>query len=133
MISIGRTNSVARGRVSRPFLFTVLLTSIVGTGCATVPMDPVARQSFTAGTRAYDLGHYEKAIDEFRRAHERSKDRRLLYNIAQSYRMLERWPECAAAYQEYLAATRWYDEDTIPNRARSQRAECQEKAAKPRP
>ncbi|MDX2023188.1 MAG: tetratricopeptide repeat protein [Deltaproteobacteria bacterium] len=61
-----------------------------------------ARRRFEKGQRLYDLRRYMESIPEFEAAYELSGDPVLLYNLAQSYRMAEKYPDALHYYRAYL-------------------------------
>src|SRR5256885_1512943 len=61
-----------------------------------------AKEHFRAGSVAFNLGHYEEAIQEYEHAYRIKSDPVLLYNIAQSYRVWGKSPEALRAYKVYL-------------------------------
>jgi tetratricopeptide (TPR) repeat protein len=61
-----------------------------------------ARQHYEAGITHYNLGEFKQAIDEFKKAYELSKKPRLLFNIAQAYRLDRQWSQAAYFYRTYL-------------------------------
>ena len=61
-----------------------------------------AREHYKRGTTLYDLGKYEDAIVEFQQAYEIKDDPVLLYNIAQSYRLSNKYQEALRFYKTYL-------------------------------
>jgi hypothetical protein len=72
----------------------------------------VVRQHFQAGTSAFDLGLYDKAIAQFTAAYEVKRDPVLLYNIAQAHRLAGHPREASRFYRVYLERT-----PDAPNRA----------------
>lgn len=61
-----------------------------------------ARRRFEKGQRLYDLRRYVESVPEFEAAYELSGDPVLLYNLAQSYRMAEKYPDALHYYRAYL-------------------------------
>jgi tetratricopeptide (TPR) repeat protein len=61
-----------------------------------------ARARYRAGMVHYGLGEYDAAIGEFKAAYEISQAPRLLYNIAQTYRLKNDYAEAATFYSNYL-------------------------------
>ena len=61
-----------------------------------------ARRRFEKGQRLYDLRRYTESVPEFEAAYELSGDPVLLYNLAQSYRMAEKYPDALHYYRAYL-------------------------------
>ena len=63
-----------------------------------------AKTAFAAGTRAYENGDFEVALDRFRRAYELTKSPDLLYNIATVSDRMRRDAEALRAYEGYIEA-----------------------------
>jgi len=61
-----------------------------------------ARKRFEKGQRFYDLRRYVESVPEFEAAYELSGDAVLLYNLAQAYRMAEKYPDALHYYKAYL-------------------------------
>lgn len=61
-----------------------------------------AREHYKRGTTLYDLGKYDEAIIEFQQAYEIKDDPVLLYNIAQSYRLANKYQDALRFYRTYL-------------------------------
>ena len=61
-----------------------------------------AREYFKEGVTAYDLGKYDEAIVAFEQAYRAKDDPVFLYNIAQSHRLAQRFPEAVRFYKNYL-------------------------------
>src|SRR6185436_16138546 len=61
-----------------------------------------AREHYKRGTTLYDLGKYDEAIIEFQQAYEIKDDPVLLYNIAQSFRLSNKYNEALRFYRTYL-------------------------------
>jgi tetratricopeptide (TPR) repeat protein len=62
----------------------------------------VAKQHFEAGTKAYDLGHYDEAVKEYEAAYRAKDDPALLFNIGQAYRGLGDAQAAIRAFRSYL-------------------------------
>ena len=71
-----------------------------------------AREHYTVGLRAFDLGKYDEAIAEFEEAYGYKDAAGLLYNIAQAYRLSNRPEEAVRYYRTYLER-----KPDAPNRA----------------
>src|SRR5437867_3461171 len=70
------------------------------------PDESRARELHQQGSRHYDIGEYDAAIDDFKAAYALSPAAGLLFNIAQAYRM-KGTDSCAEAlryYRSYLRA-----------------------------
>jgi tetratricopeptide (TPR) repeat protein len=61
-----------------------------------------AREHYSVGLRAYDLGKYDEAIAEFEQAYRYKDAPGLLYNIGQAYRLSNRPEEAIRYYRTYL-------------------------------
>lgn len=70
------------------------------------PLTPVQKQQmkrfYERATRAYDVGKYAEAIEDYQRAYEIGGDPAMLYNIAQSYRLSDQPTEAVRFYRRYL-------------------------------
>jgi tetratricopeptide (TPR) repeat protein len=63
-----------------------------------------ARIAFEAGELAFSEKNYEIALVNYQSAYGYLKDPAILFNIAQSFRFLERYAEARKGYQDFLAA-----------------------------
>jgi tetratricopeptide (TPR) repeat protein len=61
-----------------------------------------ARRHFEAGSRAFNLGEFKRAAEEYREAYRLKPDPGLLYNIAQSYRLDKNLEQALFFYRSYL-------------------------------
>jgi hypothetical protein len=59
-------------------------------------------QHYQQATRAYDLGKYQEAIDEYQKVYEIDGDPVMLYNIGQAYRLNDQPQESIHFYRRYL-------------------------------
>ncbi|HEY4393299.1 MAG TPA: tetratricopeptide repeat protein [Polyangia bacterium] len=57
---------------------------------------------YQQATRAYDLGKYQEAIDEYQKVYEIDGDPVMLYNIGQAYRLNDQPQESIHFYRRYL-------------------------------
>jgi hypothetical protein len=57
---------------------------------------------YEKATRAYDLGKYLEAVDEYQKAYEIGGDPPMLYNIGQAYRLNDQPAEAIRFYRRYL-------------------------------
>jgi tetratricopeptide (TPR) repeat protein len=57
---------------------------------------------YEKATRAYDVGKYAEAIEEYQKAYEIGGDPPMLYNIAQAYRLNDQPAEAVRFYRRYL-------------------------------
>lgn len=62
----------------------------------------VAREHFEKGTKAFNLGAYDEAIEEYSAAYRAVDDPALLYNIAQAHRLAGHASEALRFYKMYL-------------------------------
>jgi len=85
-----------------------------------------ARDHYKRGITAYNLGEYERAVDELKKAYELSNAPSLLFNIAQALRLKRDHAQALLFYRNYLRL-----EPNAPNRADAEALaiEMQDKAA----
>jgi tetratricopeptide repeat protein len=91
---------------------SVIATVTMGGGAggapvfAAVALTPQQKQEihlhYERATRAYDLGKYPEAIDEYQKAYEIDGDPVMLYNIAQAYRLNDQPQDAVHFYRRYL-------------------------------
>ena len=62
----------------------------------------VAKQRFESGTKHFDLGEYQLALEDFKESYRLQSDPVFLYNIAQCYRLLKVPVEAVRFYRSYL-------------------------------
>jgi tetratricopeptide (TPR) repeat protein len=60
------------------------------------------KQLYERATRAYDVGKYNEAIEDYQKAYEIGGDPPMLYNIAQAYRLNDQPVEAVRFYRRYL-------------------------------
>jgi hypothetical protein len=60
------------------------------------------KQLYEKATRAYDVGKYNEAIEDYQKAYEIGGDPPMLYNIAQAYRLNDQPTEALRFYRRYL-------------------------------
>jgi hypothetical protein len=60
------------------------------------------RTLYDKATRAYDVGKYQEAIEDYQKAYEIGGDPPMLYNIAQAYRLNNQPTEAVRFYKRYL-------------------------------
>lgn len=89
----------------------VVVLGLVGLLCSSSPADAQdrteqARRHFEAGTQAFETGDYERAMAEFRQAHELTDHPDLLYNIYSSAERSGQLQDAASALERYLAEGR---------------------------
>jgi outer membrane biosynthesis protein TonB len=94
-------------RRPRPFalLFSMILLCL-GAKEARAQLTPQQKQDihvhYQQATRAYDLGKYQEAIDEYQKVYEIDGDPVMLYNIGQAYRLNDQAQESIHFYRRYL-------------------------------
>jgi tetratricopeptide (TPR) repeat protein len=64
--------------------------------------DLEARRRFERGTKAYDLGDFKKAVEEYKEAYNARSDPAFLYNIAQALRLANDLEPALFFYRSYL-------------------------------
>lgn len=95
-------------RLFRPFatlLFALTVTVVTGRA-AQAQLTPQQKQEihqhYDRATRAYDLGKYPEAVDEYQKVYEIDGDPVMLYNIAQAYRLNDQPQDAIHFYRRYL-------------------------------
>jgi len=68
------------------------------------PAADAAREHYERGLAKYNLAEFEAAIVEFKQSYELSKAPRLLFNIAQAYRLKKDFASALYFYNTYLRA-----------------------------
>ena len=104
---LARVRSTGWRGLTPPIL--TLLVTLLGTGGGTAraadltPQQKLEmKQLYERATRAYDVGKYNEAIEEYQKAYEIGGDPPMLYNIAQSYRLNDQPGEALRFYRRYL-------------------------------
>ena len=64
-----------------------------------------AKQHYETGSKQYDLGHWDDAIQEYEKAYELRPDPNFLYNLAQAYRRKGDAKRALDLYRNYLVKT----------------------------
>ncbi len=86
-------------------VFSMMLLAL-GTKEARAQLTPQQKQDihvhYQQATRAYDLGKYQEAVDEYQKVYEIDGDPVMLYNIAQAYRLNDQPQESIHFYRRYL-------------------------------
>ena len=83
---------------------------------------PRATQHARRAVSAYDLGHYQEALEEFERAYSLYPTDNLLFNIAQTHRRLE---HCEQAVERYrLLLDRYPDFEEAAGAVRRPAVRC---------
>lgn len=93
----------------RPWVLALVFSMMVlalGTKEARAQLTPQQKQEihvhYQQATRAYDLGKYQEAVDEYQKVYEIDGDPVMLYNIAQAYRLNDQPQESIHFYRRYL-------------------------------
>lgn len=71
-----------------------------------------AKEHYQKGTKAFDLGAYDEAVNEYSTAYRLHDDPALLYNIGQAHRLAGHMSEAIRFYKRYLLRS-----PNAPNRA----------------
>jgi hypothetical protein len=102
--------SIVMTRRSRAFalIFSMMLLAL-GSKEARAQLSALSPQQkqdihvhYQQATRAYDLGKYQEAVDEYQKVYEIDGDPVMLYNIAQAYRLNDQPQESIHFYRRYL-------------------------------
>jgi tetratricopeptide (TPR) repeat protein len=99
----------------RRFLGVALAAALCSVSAARGEDADKAREHYSVGLRAFDLGRYDEAISEFEEAYRYKDAPGLLYNIAQAYRLSNRPEEALRYYRGYLER-----KPDAPNRAEAE-------------
>jgi len=84
-------------------LCAAALVVVVPGAAQAKPVDyEAAKNHFDEGTKAFNLGEFKKAIEEYKAAYNAKPDPVFLYNIAQSYRMANDTAQAVFFYRSYL-------------------------------
>ena len=93
------------GRRWPPAVFVLLVALAPGAAHA-LQLSPLQKAEmkshYEKATRAYDLGKYQEAVDEYQKAYEIGGDPPMLYNIGQAYRLNDQPAEAIRFYRRYL-------------------------------
>ena len=111
------TNAVFSRSVSIAAL--VLGLSLAARSAYAAPNFAAAREHYQKGTKAFELGIYQEAIDEYVAAYKIIDDPAILYNLAQSHRLAGHIPEALRFYRQYL----------VKNPRAENRTECESRIA----
>ena len=85
------------------FIALLLLVAPVARAADLTPSQKLEmKQLYEKATRAYDVGKYNEAIEEYQKAYELGGDPPMLYNIAQAYRLNDQPGEALRFYRRYL-------------------------------
>ena len=80
--------------------------------------DERAKALYDEGTRLYEAGQYEEAVEVFQIAYGLSERPLLLFNLAHALERLGRWEEARDALQQYRAVAPESDWETLDSRIR---------------
>src|SRR5450432_2840056 len=93
-------------RCLRLVVMAVVLLSALSQAARAAELTPAQKlemkQLYERATRAYDVGKYNEAIEEYQKAYEIGGDPPMLYNIAQAYRLNDQPGEALRFYRRYL-------------------------------
>jgi tetratricopeptide (TPR) repeat protein len=88
---------------------TVVLVLLVSLRLAAAPPSAEKRAEaklhYENGLRKFDVGKYDEAAEEFQSAYELIGDPVILYNIAQSFRVAQKYDKALLFYKNYLRRT----------------------------
>jgi len=83
--------------------WVVLVTSLVaGPRAARAEDAEKARQLFSQGSKFYDVGQFDKAIEAWQQGYDQKPDPSFLFNIAQAYRQKDDPKQAIFFYKSYL-------------------------------
>ncbi len=85
-------------------LLVLLLAAVALPAAAAPPASDPARDHYERGLAKYNLAEFDDAIVEFKQSYELSKAPRLLFNIAQAYRLKKDFESALYFYNTYLRA-----------------------------
>ena len=88
--------------VRKPLVGAVLLVTVLAVNARSAHAEDAekARQLFTQGSKYYDVGQFDKAIEAWQAGYDQKPDPSFLYNIAQAYRQKEDHPAGDLLLQE---------------------------------
>lgn len=84
-------------------LVTVVAFAVVLAAGPAFADKSAAKDHYERGTRAYNLGRFDQAIDHFARAYEAHPSPVFLFNIAQAHRLAGHCEKAAFFYRRYLS------------------------------
>src|SRR6185312_11409173 len=106
--SAGRLSrhDIMPGMSTRGTLLALLILALPAVAMADLPTgaeaNRLAKEAFAQGSRAFDLGEWDKAIEAWQKGYEYKPDPVFLYNIAQAERLTERYDKAIFFYRSYL-------------------------------
>jgi hypothetical protein len=93
----------------RPWVLALVFSMMLlafGTNEVRAQLTPQQKQEihvhYQQATRAYDLGKYQEAVEQYQKVYEIDGDPVMLYNIAQAYRLNDQPQESIHFYRRYL-------------------------------
>jgi cell division protein FtsN len=93
-------------RFMRRVVVFALVVGLAAGRARAAELTPAQKQDmkslYERATRAYDVGKYNEAIEEYQKAYEIGGDPPMLYNIAQAYRLNDQPNEAVRFYRRYL-------------------------------
>ncbi len=95
-------------------LLSLALIGLWSGSALAAPADPAiveARKHFEDGTKAFNLGEFDRAVKEYKAAYNAKPDPVFLYNIAQAYRLGNDLPQALFFYRSFLR-----NQPNTPNR-----------------
>ena len=87
-----------------------------------------ARKLMNRGNQAFALDDYEGALADFQKAYETYPSPKILLNLAETHRALERWAEAVSHYEKFLAEAS--QDDEMVAQVESRIAELEEKVGR---
>jgi hypothetical protein len=97
------------------FAYLVLTAALLSASPARAEDAEKARELYRQGSKYYDVGQFDKAIESWQQAYDQKPDPSFLYNIAQAYRQKEDSKQAIFFYKSYLR-----NSPKAPNRAEVQ-------------
>jgi iron complex outermembrane receptor protein len=92
-------------RMSLSCLLATLVLVLAGPARGESTATEQAKQHYETGSKQYDLGHWDDAIQEYEKAYELRPDPNFLYNLAQAYRRKGDARRALDLYRNYLVKT----------------------------
>ena len=84
------------------FAHVVLTVALLSAAPARAEDAEKARELYRQGSKHYDVGQFDKAIESWQQAYDQKPDPSFLYNIAQAYRQKEDAKQAIFFYKSYL-------------------------------
>ena len=110
LLAAGRTNG------AEPTTATTVTTTATTSAPATTAGDVEIDEHVAQGHRLYQLGRYQEAIAEYRRAYELRANPPFLFQIAESYRQLGATEQALFYYDRFLAGAAEPNRDAAEER-----------------